>query len=320
MKETRYKNVFSAILLALLFLGLSVTSAYTTVTSSHATQLYKQGKVLTENTQTGKVAVDVIGIYPDVLAEVDGGSSVYLLAYALDADHFGYIGLEANPKDKVLNTLLSAGKDLSKHPKRIVADVILASQESAIQSYSEHMTSFFSEDEEMSRYFETHRYLSIKEITSDIWRGYGLALVMAVVALFTFYNAIRALRNNRAVYDTLYTTYPELVGHLDQLIQGASYHQEPFGLVIYKNHLLSYKKALSLVDLTTVESLYHEVVNHKRYFITVSRSSSLQIRQKDGKKITAAFKNIGKQTDDELQELFAYLNTHYPDILLGYQD
>lgn len=318
MKETKNKNVFSSILIAIFFLVLSVASGYSAIVNSGADNLYKQGKVLTETTSSGKVALEVIGIYPEPLVEIDGGTEVYLLAYSVDEEHFSYIGLESKSSDKVLKELIAKADSLETKPQVIEAEVISAYQEEAIQDYDSYMTSFFEEDEEMAQYFETHRYVSIAEVASDKWWGYGFMVVAGAFGIGFIYSAISSRRNNVKVYETLYTTYPELNGNLDQLIQGASYHQDQLGLLVYKNHLMSYKQSVTLVELSEIASLHHEIINHKRYFITVSRSSSLKITRKDGKTLVAAFKNIGKTTDDNLQGLFAYLNAHYPDIVLGY--
>lgn len=318
MKETKNKNVFSSILIAIFFLVLSVASGYSAIVNSGADNLYKQGKVLTEETTSGHVAIKVVDIFPEPLVEVDSGSSVYMISYIVDQEYMGLIGLEAKPGDKVLKELLSKGESLNSNPQLIEVEVLLPSYEDAIQNYSSSMTTYF-EGNELADYFETHRYVSIAEVASDKWWGYGFMVVAGAFGIGFIYSAISSRRNNVKVYETLYTTYPELNGNLDQLIQGASYHQDQLGLLVYKNHLMSYKQSVTLVELSEIASLHHEVINHKRYFITVSRSSSLKITRKDGKTLVAAFKNIGKTTDDNLQGLFAYLNAHYPDITLGYQ-
>lgn len=216
--------------------------------------------------------------------------------------------------------MIEKGDKLAEKPEWLEVKPILVNSDEAVEGYSDHMTEVFSEDEDLSNAFETFRYISRVGVgtAGDLGWEYGKALLLAGIGIVLLVSAFFTRKRNVEAYQGLYEAYPEVEGNLGLLAQEADYHHEKIGLLIYKHHIFTYKQGVGLVDIHDIRQIYHSVINRKRYFITVSRSSTLDIIRKEGKDLSLPIKNIGKNTDQELTDFFAYLAERYPDILLGY--
>ena len=84
--------------------------------------------------------------------------------------------------------------------------------------------------------------------------------------------------------------------------------------------MITYYKGFAITDLRQTIQLYHHILKtYSGFFVTNRQSTLIAIHMQDGKqkKQRLAFKNTGKHTDEQLQSTFAYINDHFPTIILG---
>lgn len=322
IKETKNKGVFFLSFLGLFFLGLGIWMGVDIFQNNGVDNLVSQKKILTDSpvSASDKLAVQLVYVDPEALAETEVGSNIYFVIYTYGQDQYGFIGLEASPDDKEVNALIKKADKLEEKPEWLEVKPILVNDDEAIEGYSDYMKEVFAEDEELSNSFQTFRYISRVGVgaSGDLAWEYGKVLFIAGLGIIILGSAFFTRKRNVAAYKGLYEAYPEVEGNLGLLVQEADYHHEKIGLLIYKHHIFTYKQGVDLADIREISQIYHSVINRKRYFITVSRTSTLDIIRKEGKNLSLPIKNIGKNTDQELTDFFTYLAEKYPDILLGY--
>lgn len=320
LKETKNKGVVISSLLGLFFLLLSIFYGIIAFQDRGVENLVRQAKILTDTpiSSEDRLAAQLVYVSEEILAETKGGSNIYLAMYQYGKDQYGYIGLEATSDDKEVQALIKKGGELENKPVWIEVKPILVNSDEAIEGYSDYMREVFAEDPELASQFDTFRYVSRVGLSSDTLWEYGGILLFAGLGIFLIGSAVFARRRNVRAYKDLYAAYPEVEGNLNLLLEEAAYRHDKIGILVYKDHIFSYRKSVAAVDIRDISQIYHSVINHKRYFITVSRTSTLEVVRKEAKKLSIPIKNIGKQTNEELEDFFAYLDAHYPDIAIGY--
>lgn len=320
MKETRLKGVIAALIVGVVCLGLSLFLGVLHWQSTDKNQLIKSEAIYkTSSSQDAVVLIDYI--YPEAIGTLDNGNSLYLIGYVQPDGYLGYVGLEAKESDKELQALIKTSKEaLAENPQYLVVKVKSTLDKESIVNYENYLRETLSSNAELSQSMDYSTYVTRLNL------GLGQAIyfiipIMLVLGGAGFLTAWKLKKSNAAVYEELYHTYPNLQGNIQALHDSADYIDESIGLLVYKNHIFGYKQRLFLFDLREVTNLYHHVINHKKYgLITIHRSSSLVFKTQDSHKAQeVAIKNVGKNTDLQLQPLFDYIQNHFPHIVLGYK-
>ncbi|WP_162012156.1 hypothetical protein [Streptococcus sp. S784/96/1] len=322
MVEKRFKGIMRSIVPGILFLGIAILSTVAFMATTGVDNLYRKGEIVqSSNLSNGNKALVVTAIIPEPLTTIEGyNSNLYLVEYDNTDGTFGYIGLDANDKDPIVERLIAKGDKLVEKPERIEVELITSSDsENGIEGYESFIQETFNGTDLEGRVSRTY-YASLREVSSTRWMSYALIAVTGLIGIACLVGGVLTVRQNKRNYEALYLAYPDLHGNLDNIIREATYHDERLGLLVYKTHLISYKVKFYAIDLTQVTSLYHHIISTKAYgLITTSRHSQLMVTLVNQKKVQKVFfKNIGKSTDDELQPLFALIEQTYPNISLGY--
>lgn len=302
LKETRNKGIWSGVLLTLvmvifgaLFLALAMS----------------------EPSSSSDNSIQVSYIYPEYLVETDADTAIYLIG----DESYGYMGLEASPDDKDLQALLEAGDSLLDNPQTIEAAAISVSDEDSLVGYTSFMQETFASETEVLDNLELLYYVSIPAAKKFEPSAYLFPVVFFVAAGASLFFALRTRKTNVGAYETLYAAYPELSGNLELLRTNAAVINETLGVLIYKNHLVSYKQSVFALDLTNTKQLYLELLTYKMNFVlTVNRFSYLIAVTKDDKNHKFRIGSLGAATGFELEPITNYIQANFPDVKIGYEE
>ncbi|MBP2622652.1 hypothetical protein [Streptococcus oricebi] len=315
LKEKRKKFFVTNIVIASIFLLIGGGFFFFNLTNTSPAKLEKEGAVFkgekTKNDPT-EVLVDVYWITPEPVADIDNKTQLWVAQYDK-----GFFALQASPDDKDIARLIKKGKSLADKPEKLVGKYFDAhySSNKTIKDYANFMQGLLKDlkaDEELTRNFSYYSYVSLSEYKSGQLTTTIAAGVFSLLAAFFVFNAFYTQKKSNKAYEELYQNYPELNGSLEQLAHVASYQDPQLKIYIYKNHLMVDYSSFLILDLREVKQLYHHLLR-----VRGSRNSSLIARLKNGKTKNLPFKNIGKATDEQVNEVFNYLYQHFPDIYLG---
>lgn len=86
--------------------------------------------------------------------------------------------------------------------------------------------------------------------------GKMFMIIFGSIALFNLMLALMIVLKNKQQYARFFKTFPEIGGQLDRVEQDATYVNHDIGLLIYKDHLVSYRYgSFAFVDLYLVSKL-----------------------------------------------------------------
>ena len=284
-----------------------------------ADNLYKQGNIfgVSPMKDNATTSVKVTGFLSDPIANVDGGTQLYLIEFTRkDSEDYGYTSLEIKEGDKLIDELKAKQDDLVDNPVYVLAKVRKSDGEGAVKNYTREFKETIKDNKAISQLAETQYYVSAYEANTE-----RLAVIFGLVF---FYSAYATRRGEDKAYAELYAAYPELNYSMDTVLENATYVDNQLGIILYKNHLISTFKNFQVYDLTKAERIYHYIYTQKSYGMTVSRTSQLIILTSDKsyrrKKTTLLIKNVGEDTDDLLQPFFYAVSQEFPELLLGYEN
>ena len=319
LKEKRNKGFVANLVVAAIVLTCSIAFfVYHQSLSSSKPADFPAFNSEATQPKNGLVSIDVYGISKRPIAKVDNKTEIWLVAYQK-----GYVGLQANKNDKTIKKLQNKAEQLKNKPEKLVVkfyNVRTGSTKKTIKNYSGYMRNFFLRYPKFSRYFSFNTYLSLSGAKSDNLFTLLMGIVCLGIALFFLGNAFFVRKKINQAYDDFYQEYPELQGNVEHLLSEAQFHDAELQIVIYKNHLITYYKGFAITDLRQTVQLYHHILKtYSGFFVTNRQSTLIAIHMQDGKqkKQRLAFKNTGKHTDEQLQSTFAYINDHFPTIILG---
>ena len=140
----------------------------------------------------------------------------------------------------------------------------------------------------------------------------------ALVGLgFLAYAVFRYLDNKR-FYEQLLVTFPELGQDEQALRKGATYYEKHLGVYVYKDQLIVMGHKNAIVDLRDI--IYSYVYKETRRFnLYKSVKFVVYLHTKDFKRL-AVFpaKHTVKDTEAKLNRLMEYLDSSYPQMLVGF--
>ncbi len=318
MKENRYRNFIATLLIGFIFLAGGLVAVVINYKNNTVEVLSEKNRVFDgENTAADTevtVLVNVYGIYEEPIADIDGHNTViWLIAY----DN-GYVGLEAKEDDQQVANLLSKGSDLSEHPQQLIVKYFDTHyvNSNGITSYASAMGTIVDSSTELGQRFDYYSYVSLSAANGDRQSTYIMAAIFSGIGLFLIGLSFVTKSKTAKTFDDFYTEYPELNGSIEHLLDEAGYANDKLKIAIYQHHLISYYGGFYTINLNDIHQLYHHIIKIKRLFITIGRRSML-VGVIDKRRKSILIKNIGKKTDDELQEMFHYLAEHFPQIKLG---
>lgn len=301
LKETRNKGIWAGLVAIAVFAFFGVLSLTAAMDPSSSS----------DN------SVQVSYIYPEYLVETDANTAVYLIG----DESYGYMGLEASPDDKDLQALLEAGDSLLDNPQTIEAATVSVSDDESLVGYTSFMQETFASETEVLDNLELLYYVSIPAAKKFEPSPYMFPLLFFVAAGASLFFTIRIRKTNVGAYETLYTAYPELSGNLELLRSNAAVINETLGVLVYKNHLVSYKMSVFALDLTNTKQLYLELLTYKmNWVLTVNRFSYLIAVTKDDKKHKFRIGTLGAATGFELEPITNYIQANFPDVKIGYEE
>ncbi|MDO4432853.1 MAG: hypothetical protein Q4B80_05990 [Aerococcaceae bacterium] len=319
MKEKRNKGMWLRLVSGLFVLIVPIILVFRYIELSNPEKMYADGKAYEGQVDSDMYAVKVTGMLQGGIEIINQKEEIHVFEYQRPNDSYGLVGVEINPDDELLKELTELFESDEDKAKYITMEIIVPSEneDDTIKNYSEDMRENM-QDFEWAEYLDYDTYASVSEAEEDkllslIFAGEGILLGIGLII-----RAFIIRRNNGRTYEELYEIYPELQHQLDLLQTDSTYHHEKMGIVLYKKHLIVYKRQFKAVDLQQIIKLYHRQINHRRMFITVARDSYLMAENTDHKVISLPIKNIGKFTDAELQGLFTCVSTEFPNIMLGY--
>lgn len=320
MKEKRLKGVIATLILGVASLAIAIFLGFLHWASTDVNQLVKNGAIY-KVSSSDDVVVRIDYIYPEAIGELDSGNAIYLVGYVQPDGYLGYVGLETKESDKEVQKLIETSQDeLSKNPQYLVVKAKSTYDKDSIINYENYLREAFASNEDVNQTLDYTSYVSRQNI------GLGQVIyfavpILTILGLFGLFYAWKLKKSNAKVYEELYLAYPDLQGNIQRMFDEANFKDDRIGVLIYKNHIYGYKQQIFLVDLRQVTNLYHHVINRKYYgVITVSRTSSLVFkRENEVKNKEYSIKNVGKNTDLQLQLLFDYVHVHFPNIRIGFE-
>ena len=292
-----------------------------------ADNLYKQGNIfgVSPMKDNATTSVKVTGFLSDPIANVDGGTQLYLIEFTRkDSEDYGYTSLEVKEGDKLIDELKAKQDNLVDNPVYVLAKVRKSDGEGAVKNYTREFKETIKDNKAISQLAETQYYVSADEANTERLYASAGAGIAVLFGLVFFYSAYATRRGEDKAYGELYAAYPELNYSMDTLLENATYVDNQLGIILYKNHLISTFKNFQVYDLTKAERIYHYIYTQKSYGMTVSRTSQLIVLTSDKsyrrKKTTLLIKNVGEDTDDLLQPFFYAVSQEFPEVLLGYEN
>lgn len=318
-REKRNKGFVSGLVLSLVFFIVAGVMGF--MWHLHQHPVYSFGV----DTSSGKEAtMTIYDMYPEVVADVDGGSVIYLVQYSKEGDG-QFAVVEAKETDESIKRLIEQAKagTLEEKPGTLIGTQLQPlstnvnkSRNNRIVDLSGFINSTLDHNSTVYHNMNTNVYLSLTEHSRD-----GLYYIIAIVifggmGLFTLVTAFILRRNSIASFVELYETYPELQGNLEGLTEEAEFYDQDLKVILYKNHLITYFKGTQAVDLREVEQIYLIENSYHRYGFTNKVYQLCYIRKDSPKKHKMVIRTT-KTVQEQLEELWELLMEKFPDIHLG---
>ena len=169
-KEKRNKGFTAVLLISLVFFALATISGFLGQIHKKPTERFA------DTTETGReVTMQVYGIYPEPVGEVDGGTVVYIVKYSNEGDGKFAI-VESKVKDESINKLLENAESLADNPGTLTGiqlepltntNFINTSKNTKIINLDEFISSILPAKLVVARNMNTRIYLSLSEYSRD---------------------------------------------------------------------------------------------------------------------------------------------------------
>ena len=318
-KEKRNKGFVSGLVLSLVFFIVAGVMGF--MWHLHQHPVYSFGV----DTSSGKEAtMTIYDMYPEVVADVDGGSVIYLVQYSKEGDG-QFAVVEAKETDESIKKLIEQAKagTLEENPGTLIGTQLQPlstnvnkSRNNRIVDLSGFINSTLDHNSTVYHNMNTNVYLSLTEHSRD-----GLYYIIAIVifggmGLFTLVTAFILRKKSIAAFEELYQAYPELQGNVENLTGLAEFYDESLKVILYKNHLITYFKGTQALDLRDVEQLYLVETRINRSLITNKVYQFCYIRKNAKKKQDMTLKTT-KTVQEQLEELWDLISNKFPEIHLG---
>lgn len=315
-KEKRNKGFTAVLLISLVFFALATISGFLGQIHKKPTERFA------DTTETGReVTMQVYGIYPEPVGEVDGGTVVYIVKYSNEGDGKFAI-VESKVKDESINMLLENAESLADNPGTLTGiqlepltntNFINTSKNTKIINLDEFISSILPAKSVVARNMNTRIYLSLSEYSRDSLSYIFGIVIFSGMGLMTLVAAFIIRKKTIDSFKELYRLYPELEGNFELLDTLAEFYNQDLKVILYKNHLITYYKGTQALDLRDVWRIYLVRTSYSRFrkiyqFVYTRKDSS--------KKYSLTIRNTNR-VEEQLEEFWQLLQKKFPEINIG---
>jgi hypothetical protein len=315
-KEKRNKGFTAVLLISLVFFALATISGFLGQIHKKPTERFA------DTTETGReVTIQVYGIYPEPVGEVDGGTVVYIVKYSNEGDGKFAI-VESKVKDESINKLLENAESLADNPGTLTGiqlepltntNFINTSKNTKIINLDEFISSILPAKSVVARNMNTRIYLSLSEYSRDSLSYIFGIVIFSGMGLMTLVAAFIIRKKTIDSFKELYRLYPELEGNFELLDTLAEFYNQDLKVILYKNHLITYYKGTQALDLRDVWRIYLVRTSYSRFrkiyqFVYTRKDSS--------KKYSLTIRNTNR-VEEQLEEFWQLLQKKFPEINIG---
>ena len=315
-KEKRNKGFTAVLLISLVFFALATISGFLGQIHKKPTERFA------DTTETGReVTMQVYGIYPEPVGEVDGGTVVYIVKYSNEGDGKFAI-VESKVKDESINKLLENAESLADNPGTLTGiqlepltntNFINTSKNTKIINLDEFISSILPAKSVVARNMNTRIYLSLSEYSRDSLSYIFGIVIFSGMGLMTLAAAFIIRKKTIDSFKELYRLYPELEGNLELVDTLAEFYNQDLKVILYKNHLITYCKGTQTLDLRDVWRIYLVRTSYSRF----SKIYQFVYTRKDSsKKYILTIRNTNR-VEEQLEEFWNLLPRKFPEINIG---
>lgn len=315
-KEKRNKGFTAVLLISLVFFALATISGFLGQIHKKPTERFA------DTTETGReVTMQVYGIYPEPVGEVDGGTVVYIVQYSNEGEG-KFAVVESKVKDESINKLLEDAENLADNPGTLTGiqlepltntNFINTSKNTKIINLDEFISSILPAKSQVARNMNTRIYLSLSEYSRDSLSYIFGIVIFSGMGLMTLVAAFIIRKKTIDSFKELYRLYPELEGNFELLDTLAEFYNQDLKVILYKNHLITYYKGTQALDLRDVWRIYLVRTSYSRFrkiyqFVYTRKDSS--------KKYSLTIRNTNR-VEEQLEEFWQLLRKKFPEINNG---
>ena len=284
-KEKRNKGFTAVLLISLVFFALATISGFLGQIHKKPTERFA------DTTETGReVTMQVYGIYPEPVGEVDGGTVVYIVQYSNEGEG-KFAVVESKVKDESINKLLEDAENLADNPGTLTGiqlepltntNFINTSKNTKIINLDEFISSILPAKSQVARNMNTRIYLSLSEYSRDSLSYIFGIVIFSGMGLMTLVAAFIIRKKTIDSFKELYRLYPELEGNFELLDTLAEFYNQDLKVILYKNHLITYYKGTQALDLRDVWRIYLVRTSYSRFrkiyqFVYTRKDSSKKV-------------------------------------------
>ena len=315
-KEKRNKGFTAVLLISLVFFALATISGFLGQIHKKPTERFA------DTTETGReVTMQVYGIYPEPVGEVDGGTVVYIVKYSNEGDGKFAI-VESKVKDESINKLLEYADSLADNPATLTGiqlepltntNFINTSKNTKIINLDEFISSILPAKSVVARNMNTRIYLSLSEYSRDSLSYIFGIVIFSGMGLMTLAAAFIIRKKTIDSFKELYRLYPELKGNLELVDTLAEFYNQDLKVILYKNHLITYCKGTQTLDLRDVWRIYLVRTSYSRF----SKIYQFVYTRKDSSKKYSLTIRSTNRVEEQLEEFWQLLPKKFPEIYIG---
>ena len=315
-KEKRNKGFTAVLLISLVFFALATISGFLGQIHKKPTERFA------DTTETGReVTMQVYGIYPEPVGEVDGGTVVYIVKYSNEGDGKFAI-VESKVKDESINKLLENAESLADNPGILKGiqlepltntNFINTSKNTKIINLDEFISSILPAKSVVARNMNTRIYLSLSEYSRDSLSYIFGIVIFSGMGLMTLAAAFIIRKKTIDSFKELYRLYPELEGNLELVDTLAEFYNQDLKVILYKNHLITYCKGTQTLDLRDVWRIYLVRTSYSRF----SKIYQFVYTRKDSSKKYSLTIRSTNRVEEQLEEFWQLLPKKFPEINIG---
>lgn len=315
-KEKRNKGFTAVLLISLVFFALATISGFLGQIHKKPTERFA------DTTETGReVTMQVYGIYPEPVGEVDGGTVVYIVKYSNEGDGKFAI-VESKVKDESINKLLENAESLADNPGTLTGiqlepltntNFINTSKNTKIINLDEFISSILPAKSVVARNMNTRIYLSLSEYSRDSLSYIFGIVIFSGMGLMTLAAAFIIRKKTIDSFKELYRLYPELKGNLELVDTLAEFYNQDLKVILYKNHLITYCKGTQTLDLRDVWRIYLVRTSYSRF----NKIYQFVYTRKDSSKKYSLTIRSTNRVEEQLEEFWQLLPKKFPEIYIG---
>ena len=315
-KEKRNKSFTAVLLISIVFFALATISGFLGQIHKKPTERFA------DTTETGReVTMQVYGIYPEPVGEVDGGTVVYIVKYSNEGDGKFAI-VESKVKDESINKLLENAESLADNPGTLTGiqlepltntNFINTSKNTKIINLDEFISSILPAKSVVARNMNTRIYLSLSEYSRDSLSYIFGIVIFSGMGLMTLAAAFIIRKKTIDSFKELYRLYPELEGNLELVDTLAEFYNQDLKVILYKNHLITYCKGTQTLDLRDVWRIYLVRTSYSRF----SKIYQFVYTRKDSSKKYSLTIRSTNRVEEQLEEFWQLLPKKFPEINIG---